>query len=154
MIWSKIEWNNLYNTLMEFGVSNIGQETFISDATRLWNRAPSAIWNCKTLHSAKVEIKNMWRLYQSEVWKLEFSKKTLKIVNSLFKWSHKGITCITFAFLFHLIIIYFKLNLHFSFITVINIKVLVLKIIVNKPTFFGPLFLHLWLFFLGISSHV
>ena len=39
------------------GHSKIQSNTFIDDAAQLWNNAPSAIKNCKTISSAKKQIK-------------------------------------------------------------------------------------------------
>ena len=41
----------------EIGKSVLAQKTCISDAIRLWNRAPSKIVECKSLQTAKIEIK-------------------------------------------------------------------------------------------------
>ena len=43
--------------LVEEGSSTLSTNSFIGDATRLWNKAPEAIKNTKTLNSAKAEIK-------------------------------------------------------------------------------------------------
>ena len=39
------------------GHTQNNQSTFINDASRLWNNAPSTIKQCKTIYSAKTEIK-------------------------------------------------------------------------------------------------
>ena len=39
------------------GKSNIQSQTFVNDAAKLWNHAPSALKTCKTLGSAKKQIK-------------------------------------------------------------------------------------------------
>ena len=39
------------------GKSNIQSQTFINDAAKLWNHAPNALKTCKTLGSAKKQIK-------------------------------------------------------------------------------------------------
>ena len=44
-------------SLIVVGKSLKLQSTFHSDAENLWNKAPDAIKNSKTLHSAKREIK-------------------------------------------------------------------------------------------------
>ena len=43
--------------LMEQGSSNLSTNSFIGDATRLWNRAPEVVKNTETLNKAKIEIK-------------------------------------------------------------------------------------------------
>ena len=43
--------------LVEEGSSNLVLNSFIGDATRLWNRAPEELKSSKTLYSAKTEIK-------------------------------------------------------------------------------------------------
>ena len=43
--------------LIESGKSNLLQSTFISDASRAWNRAPDKIKHCNSIWSAKKEIK-------------------------------------------------------------------------------------------------
>ena len=47
--------------LTEPGSSMKTKATFISDAARVWNRAPDSIKNCKSFYSAKVEIKKFIR---------------------------------------------------------------------------------------------
>ena len=42
---------------MLFNDANMQDSTFINDAARLWNVAPAAIKNCKTLFAAKKQIK-------------------------------------------------------------------------------------------------
>ena len=44
-------------SLIVVGKSLKLQSTFYSDAARVWNKAPDAIKNSKTLHSAKSEIR-------------------------------------------------------------------------------------------------
>ena len=44
--------------LMEEGFSEKSTCTFIIDATRAWNKAPTSIKNCKSLFSAKKAIKS------------------------------------------------------------------------------------------------
>ena len=39
------------------GRSAIQDSTFINDATRVWNKAPSAVRDCKTLYTVKKQIK-------------------------------------------------------------------------------------------------
>ena len=43
--------------LLETGASHKALKTFINDSTRVWNRAPQKIKMCKSLYSAKKEIK-------------------------------------------------------------------------------------------------
>ena len=43
---------------MEEGFSEKSTCTFINDATRAWNKAPTTIKNCKSLFSAKKAIKS------------------------------------------------------------------------------------------------
>lgn len=43
--------------LLEPGTSNLSVNSFIGDATRLWNRAPETVTNSETLYKAKIEIK-------------------------------------------------------------------------------------------------
>ena len=43
--------------LISSGKTNMQDSTFINDAARLWNVAPAAIKNCKTLFAAKKQIK-------------------------------------------------------------------------------------------------
>ena len=43
--------------LVETGASKKAQKTFINDSTRVWNGAPQSIKNCKSLYTAKKEIK-------------------------------------------------------------------------------------------------
>ena len=45
------------NRLREVGKSDLVQRTCISDAIRVWNRAPEKIKNSKSLYTAKKEIK-------------------------------------------------------------------------------------------------
>ena len=44
--------------LAEEGSSNLIVNSYIGDATRLWNKAPDAIKMSLTLNSAKTDIKN------------------------------------------------------------------------------------------------
>ena len=41
----------------EKGTAKLQMDSFVGDATRLWNRAPRGIKNAKTMISAKKEIK-------------------------------------------------------------------------------------------------
>ena len=43
--------------LVEIGKSGLCSRTFINDAIKLWNNAPSDLKDCKTLYSAKKAIK-------------------------------------------------------------------------------------------------
>ena len=43
--------------LVEFGKTEILQSTFLSDASKAWNRCPESVTSCKTLWSAKKAIK-------------------------------------------------------------------------------------------------
>ena len=45
------------NSLKMTGNSNVQASTFYIDAARVWNLAPDVIKNCKSLLSAKSEIK-------------------------------------------------------------------------------------------------
>ena len=53
----------LYNTtitseiLLELGNPKQATSTFISDATRIWNKVPVFIKNIETLHAAKIKLK-------------------------------------------------------------------------------------------------
>ena len=42
-----------YNTLVQSGGSNLMQNTFISDAIKVWNKAPEPIKTAKTVEGAK-----------------------------------------------------------------------------------------------------
>ena len=44
--------------LIESGISKKATSTFINDSTRAWNKAPTTIKQCKTLYSAKKQIKS------------------------------------------------------------------------------------------------
>ena len=43
--------------LVEFGKTDILQSTFLSDASKAWNKCPSSVTSCKTLWSAKKAIR-------------------------------------------------------------------------------------------------
>ena len=43
--------------LKETGKTNLLQSTFISDASRAWNKAPDSIKQCNSIWKAKKEIK-------------------------------------------------------------------------------------------------
>ena len=43
--------------LIESGFSNLAKDSFLSDAIRLWNKAPDAITKCSSIYSVKKEIK-------------------------------------------------------------------------------------------------
>ena len=45
------------NALVEKGITNLRQSTFINDGTRLWNLAPEEVTVCATLYMAKKQIK-------------------------------------------------------------------------------------------------
>ena len=43
--------------LIKSGFSNLAKDSFLSDAIRLWNKAPDAITKCSLIYSVKKEIK-------------------------------------------------------------------------------------------------
>ena len=43
--------------LVSHGNSEISKSAFINDAAKMWNTVPTKIKECKTIHSAKKEIK-------------------------------------------------------------------------------------------------
>ena len=47
--------------LMEDGAITLAQNTFYNDATKTWNLAPLAVKTCKTIWSAKKEIKKFMK---------------------------------------------------------------------------------------------
>ena len=58
--------------LQETGASKKALKIFVNDSTRVWNRAPHVIKNSKSLYSAKLEIKKLSKLYQSELYAFLF----------------------------------------------------------------------------------
>ena len=47
--------------LVEKGVTTLAKNTFLNDAIKIWNKAPECIKSCKTIWSAKKEIKQYAR---------------------------------------------------------------------------------------------
>ena len=43
--------------LVEFGKTELVQSTFLSDASRIWNKCPESVKTCSTIWSAKKAIK-------------------------------------------------------------------------------------------------
>ena len=46
-----------YNNMIEFGKSDLVKSSFLSDASKAWNKTPIEIKECNTLWSAKKAIK-------------------------------------------------------------------------------------------------
>ena len=53
--------------LSEFGKTEILQSSYLSDASRAWNKAPENITGCKSIWKAKKERKRLSSNYQINV---------------------------------------------------------------------------------------